>query len=346
MRIPVAPEKNTHQIDPHLQSRILEKARETGAKPKPKTAEATPQEQSRKVANVRLYNIAQKTIQTSAPQKEKEADQPEKPKTGNGTNSKYINIIDKLKEGLSKFVNSIKTGLKKIFNVPNPDDPTGSKSKIIDSMVVNKSGLKDTSRVNDILVKYPEEQLQHAKDYGTKIYILKDNPGANDLKPTDLGFDSKTEDGRDWNNVNGGFNDGTKAMYLKESMLNRSDDYARGTILHEFGHAIDHSYRNDPKYADKWSNKVDGLYQAANSNQPGHKFVDGYAANDKYEFFAQSNEAYYTDIKVPQDSSNDNDIYYAIDNLNRDNLKNKDKGTYDFLENLRLNGVDKTLGIK
>lgn len=373
MRIPVTSEKKTHQIDPNLQSRILEKARETGAKPKPKTAEPTAQEQSRKVANVRLYNIAQKTLQTAAPPEAKDGAQPEKPKTE--ANSKYISIIDKIKEGISKFANSIKSGIKKILNTPNHDDPTGSKGKIIDTMIDNKAGLKDTSRVKDILVKYPEDQIKHAKDYGTKIYILKDNPGPNDLKPTDLGYgndldgdgkitakkwvdlnkngkqdqgevESQADDGRDWNDVTGGFNTGNKIMYLKESMLTRSDDYARGAILHEFAHAIDHSYRNDPKYAAKWSGKVDGLYQAAKSNQPGHKFVDGYAPTNKYEFFAQSNEAYYTDVKVPQDSTNDNDNYYSIDNLNRDNLKNKDKENYDFLNGLYTDGVDKTLGIK
>ncbi|MCL5772773.1 MAG: zinc-dependent peptidase [Firmicutes bacterium] len=344
MRIPVASGKKSYQVDPKLQSRILEKARETGAKPKPKIAEPTAQEQSRNVANVRLYNIAQKTLQTSGHLETKEADQPEKPKTG--ANSKYISIIDKIKDGISSFVKSIAAGIKKIFNVSNPDDPTGSKSKIVDSMIVNKAGVKDTSRINDILVKYPQEQLQHSKDYGTKIYVLKDNPGPNDLKPSDLGFGSKTGDGRDWNNVTGGYNDSSKVMYLKESMLSRTDDYARGTILHEFSHSIDHSYRNDPKYAAQWSAKVDGLYQAAKSNQPGHKFVDGYAATDKYEFFAQSNEAYYTDVKVPQDPSNDNDTYYSIDNLNRDNLQNKDNATYNFLNSLNTNGVDKTLEIQ
>lgn len=222
-----------------------------------------------------------------------------------------------------------------------PDPQAAQKDAVINSMVRNDAGV-DTGVVAKTLRNYPLSMMQKVKDQGVHIRILKDNPGPGDAKPSDLGFgdaSGKTADGRSWNEVSGGYSEQTKTLYLKASILKDGSEYGPNTILHEFGHAVDHSYRGDSRYAKTWSAKVDGLYADAKAGKPGHAFLDGYAAENKDEYLATSVGAYFNKQSHWDDTSNDQDTAYWPDNENRARQQKKDPDMFAFLDAAMTKGV-------
>lgn len=226
------------------------------------------------------------------------------------------------------------------------------KTPIIDVDKIMKEGLlikmisdqtgndENKQKLVSLLAQYPREMIQKVADSGAKIFILKENttPGTQEDKqdaPTDLGFgdkdgngyvdltkgEGKTSDGRDWNNVAGGYDSEENVLYVKEKSLNGSD-YGNFVGLHEFAHAVDDCCgEKDPE----WEKKIQGLYDDAMKNG---QFVDKYAASNKKEFFAQDMASYFFKSEEAPDPNTDK---FTTGNINRDNLMKKDPDMYKFI---------------
>jgi hypothetical protein len=242
------------------------------------------------------------------------------------------------------------------------DDKDASlKKALLTSMVTDHTCRADIDRLTSMLSHFPLDMIRKTKDHGVTIHILKDRPGEGDLKPTDLGFgkdldkngkievgkwvdlngngeedpgerEDLTPGGYSWNDVKGAFDTMSNILFYKEEEINNKSDYYNASILHEFSHAVDDAFRSDEETGDAWSKAVDDNYEAAKKKEPGHDFVDGYAAVNKGEYFAQSVAAYLIEKDIPDDPSNDEVTYFAPDNITRAHLKSKDPAMLEFLE--------------
>lgn len=94
-----------------------------------------------------------------------------------------------------------------------------------------------------------------------------------------------TFDGRKWGEVGGCFDPSKKTLYIHEQRIN-DGDFGRQSLLHEFAHAIDDVYRNDPDLKDMWEKTIGDFYKACKDKKPGHTFTDDYSSTHEDEYFA------------------------------------------------------------
>jgi len=241
-----------------------------------------------------------------------------------------------------------------------PDPQAGEKKELLLSLIQDHTGKADTERLTAKLSSFTLDMIQKVKGHGVTIHILRDKPGEDDIKPTDLGFgrdldkngkieagkwvdlngngvedpgerEDLTSGGYSWNSVNGAYDTKTNILFYKEGEVNDPGEYHDASILHEFSHAVDDAMRNDESSA-AWGQDIDRNFNEAGEKKTGHGFVDGYAAYDKAEYLAQSTAAYLTDRDIPEDPANDESLYFAPDNITRAHLKKKDQAMYLFLE--------------
>jgi hypothetical protein len=245
--------------------------------------------------------------------------------------------------------------------IPALNKEDEEKKALITAMVNDHTGCADVPKLTTRLSRFPLAMIRKARDHGVTIHILKDKPKEGDIKPTDLGFghdldkngkievgkwvdlngDGKedpgeredlTPGGYSWNDVKGAYDTASNILFYKEIEVDNESDYYNASVLHEFSHAIDDALRDDGESDKMWSRGIDDNYEAARKKEPGHGFVDGYAATNKAEYLAQSVAAYLTDRTIPEDPTNDEVTYFAPDNITRAHLKARDPAMYEFLE--------------
>jgi hypothetical protein len=224
--------------------------------------------------------------------------------------------------------------------VPDAPPPTNNalkeKEALISRMIINDTATGDNpvdeKKVVTILASlFSDEMIKAAIKHGVTVNILDERPAAR--RPCDLGFPCHTFDGRDWSRVAGGYNPGSNALYIKGDTMRNESSYNRNVLIHEFSHAVDDSMRNhtDRRTAREWIRGIHSHYEAARKKERGHRFIDGYAAHDEAEYFAQEMTAYAMEYSGPLDPTNDDSEYYFADNVNRRNLLDKDRTMFNFI---------------
>lgn len=181
--------------------------------------------------------------------------------------------------------------------------------------------IKTANQVVRELQMVPKKALEIVNDFGTKIYCFD-----KDFKPSWIGLVDKCDTSEDKRSLND-----TSLYYLKYKatfiheidLKEAENEKAYSTILHEFGHALDHALGNKNGEDCYLSYVEPKIYEGWQQD----KGLDWYANLDPAEYFAQAFMAYcYTGLE--------NYKPWSYREHTREELKLKDSDMFYFLKSL------------